>query len=124
MVHRSKLEVWLFAAIFYIVAVLAVDGDYWIGAPVLLILLILSFPHTYVLARDGLRVRAGLARWVIPYQGIALVESSGGHVAIRFPDRRQMVLAPSDPEAFCADVALHAPHLRRDRDFPHSQPPR
>ena len=36
MTHRSKLEVWLFGAIFYVVLALAVWGDYWVGAPVLL----------------------------------------------------------------------------------------
>jgi hypothetical protein len=111
MIHRSKLEVWLFAAIFYGVLVLALWGDWWVGGPVLLILLILSFPHTYVLTRDGLRVRAGLARWVIPYQGMAFVQPAGERVAIRFRNRQEMLLAPADPLAFCADVAAHAPHL-------------
>jgi hypothetical protein len=111
MTHRSKLEVWLFAAIFYVVAVLALGGDYWIGAPVLLILLILSFPHSYVLAPEGLRVRAGIARWVIPYRAITFVRPRGAQVSIRVGEHEEMVLAPVDPEAFCADVAAHATHL-------------
>jgi hypothetical protein len=111
MIHRSKLEVWLFAAIFYVVAVLALWGDYWIGAPVLLILLILSFPHSYVLAPDALRVRAGIARWVIPYRAIAIVRPRGERISIRMEDNEEMVLAPSDPRAFCADVAARATHL-------------
>jgi hypothetical protein len=111
MVHRSKLEVWLFAAIFYVVAGLALWGDYWVGAPVLLILLILSFPHSYVLAPEGLRVRAGIARWVIPYRAITFVRPRGERVSIRVGEHEEMVLAPVDPRAFCADVAARATHL-------------
>lgn len=111
MTHRSKLEVWLFGAIFYVVLVLALWGDYWVGAPVLLILLILSFPHSYVLAPDALRVRAGITRWVIPYRAITFVRARGERVAIRMGEHEEMVLAPADPQAFCADVAAHARHL-------------
>ena len=111
MIHRSKLEVWLFAAIFYVVVVLALWGDYWVGAPVLLILLILSFPHSYVLAPEGLRVRAGITRWVIPYRAITFVRPRGERVSIRMGDHEEMVLAPADPQAFCADVAARANHL-------------
>jgi hypothetical protein len=111
MTHRSKLEVWLVAAVFYVVVVLALWGDYWVGAPVLLILLILSFPHSYVLAPEGLRVRTGITRWVIPYRAIMTVRPRGQRVAIRVGHDEEMVLAPADPEAFCADVAAHARHL-------------
>ena len=111
MIHRSKLEVWLFAAIFYVVAVLALWGDYWVGGPVLLILLILSFPHSYVLAPEGLRVRAGIARWVIPYRAITFVRPRGERVSIRVGEHEEMLLAPADPRAFCADVAARATHL-------------
>ena len=111
MTHRSKLEVWLVAAIFYVVLVLALWGDYWVGAPVLLILLILSFPHSYVPAPEGLRVRAGITRWLIPYRAITFVRPRGERVSIRVGEHEEMVLAPSDPDAFCADVAAHARHL-------------
>lgn len=113
MVHRSKPEVWLFAAIFYVVAALALWGDYWVGAPVLLILLILSFPHSYVLAPEGLRVRAGIARWIIPYQAITFVTPRGERISIRVGEHDEMVLLPADPGAFCRDVAARATHLVR-----------
>lgn len=111
MTHRSKLEVSLFGAIFYVVLALALWGDYWVGAPVLLILLILSFPHSYVLAPDALRVRAGITRWVIPYRAITFVRPRGEKVSIRMGEHEEMVLAPADPQAFCADVAARARHL-------------
>src|SRR4051794_36367647 len=111
MTYRSKLEVSLVAAVFYVVAALALWGDYWVGAPVLLILLILSFPHSYVLAPEGLRVRAGIARWLIPYRAITFVRPRGERVSIRVASHEEMVLAPVDPRAFCADMASHATHL-------------
>ena len=111
MIHRSKLEVWMFAAIFYVVAALALWGDYWVGAPVLLILLILSFPHSYELAPEGLRVRAGIARWVIPYRAITFVRPRGERISICVGEHEEMVLAPADPRAFCKDVAARATHL-------------
>ena len=113
MTHRSKLEVWLFGAIFYVVLALALWGDYWVGAPVLLILLILSFPHSYVLAPDALRVRTGITRWVIPYRAITFVRPRGEKVSIRLGEHEEMVLAPADPQAFCDDVAVRARHLVR-----------
>ena len=58
MKHRSKVEVWLFAAILYVVGVLAAGGNRWIGGPVLLVLLLIALPQEYVTAPEALRVRA------------------------------------------------------------------
>ena len=81
MKHRSKVEVWLFAAILYVVGVLAAGGNRWIGGPVLLVLLLIALPQEYVTAPEALRVRAGLTRWAIPYGAITFVgESSLGPV--------------------------------------------
>jgi len=73
--------VWLFAAILYVVGVLAAGGNRWIGGPVLLVLLLIALPQEYVTAPEALRVRAGLTRWAIPYGAITFVgESSLGPV--------------------------------------------
>src|SRR5215471_2990123 len=81
MKHRSKVEVWLFAAILYVVGVLAAGGNRWIGGPVLLVLLLIALPQEYVTAPEALRVRTGLTRWAIPYQQITFLgESSLGPV--------------------------------------------
>src|SRR4051795_10553993 len=97
MTHRSKLELWLFAAIFYTVWVLAQWGDYWGGAPVLLILVILSFPHSYVLAPDAIRVRAGIARWGIPYRAIRTAPRRGRLGGWGVPLSREPYRAPARP---------------------------
>ena len=85
--HTSKVEVWLVAAILYVMGVLAAGGNGWIGAPVLLILVLMAIPQEYVTAPEALRVRTGLTRWAIPYGAITFVgESSVGplkRVAVR-----------------------------------------
>jgi len=37
----------------------------------------------------------------------------GKRVAVRIGRDSEILLAPDDPSAFFADVAAHAPHLRR-----------
>src|SRR5947207_13096754 len=117
MKHRSKVEVWLFAAILYVVGVLVAGGNRWIGGPVLLVLLLMALPQEYVTAPEALRVRAGITRWAIPYAAITFVgESSLGpvtRVAVRIGRDSEILLAPDDPGKFFADVAAHAPHLKR-----------
>jgi len=109
--------VWLVAAILYVMGVLAAGGNGWIGAPVLLILVLMAIPQEYVTAPEALRVRTGLTRWAIPYGAITFVgESSVGplkRVAVRVGRDSELLLAPDDPSKFFADVAAHAPHLRR-----------
>jgi hypothetical protein len=122
MKHRSKVEVWLFAAILYVVAVLGAGGNRWIGGPVLLVMLLMALPQEYVTAPEALRVRAGITRWAIPYGAITFVgESSlgpvlGKRVAVRVAGNSEILLAPDDPGAFFEDVAAHAPHLLRRGD--------
>jgi len=111
--------VWLFAAILYVVGVLAAGGSRWIGGPVLLVLLLIALPQEYVTAPEALRVRTGLTRWAIPYHQITFVgESSlgpvlGKRVSLRIGTGSEILLSPDNPGAFFADVAAHAPHLMR-----------
>jgi hypothetical protein len=111
MKHQSKLEVWLLAAIVYVIAVLLLGGNPWIGVPVLICLLYMAYPQQYITAPDALRVSAGLVRWTIPYRAITGVGSHGTRIAIRVGRDSELVLTPADPAAFVADVTKHAPHL-------------
>ena len=114
--HTSKLQVWLLAAILYVTGVLVAGGNRWIGGPVLLVLLLAALPQEYVTAPEALRVRAGITRFRIPYAAITFVgESSLGpvkRIAVR-TNGEEILLAPEDPNKFFAEVAAHAPHLRR-----------
>ncbi|HET6206685.1 MAG TPA: PH domain-containing protein [Terracidiphilus sp.] len=111
MKHQSKLEVWLLAAIVYVVAVLLLGGNPWIGVPVLICLLYMAYPQQYITAPDALRVSAGLVRWTIPYRAITWLDTKGNRIAIRVGRDSELVLIPQDPAAFVADVTKHAPHL-------------
>ena len=122
--HKSKLEVWLFAAIIFVIGVLTAGGNAWIGCPVLLILTLMAIPQEYVTAPDALRVRTALNRWAIPYAAITYVEESslgpvlGNRVAVRIQGNSELVLAPDDPHAFFVELAARAPHLiRRGRSL-------
>jgi hypothetical protein len=111
MTHKSKLQVWLVASIVYVVAVLALGGNRWIGVPVLICLVLMAYPQRYVTAPDALRVSAGLVRWTIPYRAITFVGKLGNRVQIRVGHEPELLLAPIDPAAFVAEVTKHAPHL-------------
>jgi hypothetical protein len=111
MKHKSKLEVWLLAAILYVIAVLALGGNRWIGVPVLVCLLVMAYPQRYVTGPDALRVSAGLVRWTIPYRAITNVDQLGNRIVIRVERAPELLLAPEDPEKFVAEVTRHAPHL-------------
>jgi hypothetical protein len=112
MTHKSKLEVWHLVAIIYVVVVLALGGNPWIGVPVLICLILMAYPHRYVTAPDALRVKAGLVRWTIPYRAITSVGAIGAHIAIRVGRDPELLLNPEDPAAFVAEVARRAPHVQ------------
>src|SRR5689334_11031405 len=105
MTHKSKLEVWQLIAIVYVVAVLALGGNPWIGVPVLLCLMLMAVPHRYVTAPDALRVSNGLVRWTIPYRAITFAGARGNRVRIRVARAAELVLAPDNPQAFVAELA-------------------
>ena len=117
--HKSKLEVWLLAAILFVIGVMAAGGNYWIGFPVLIVLSLMAIPQEYVTAPDTLRVRTALTRWTIPYAAITYVEESslgpvlGNRIALGIKGSPELLLAPDNPGAFFAELAAHAPHLTR-----------
>lgn len=115
MTHKSKVDVWLLAAILFGVAVLLVGANRWIAGSVLAELLICAAPEAYVTGPDGLTmVRAGVLRTRIPYGAITYVgpgECEG--VCIQYGVGSRFQIAPEDPELFFRDMATRAPHLTR-----------
>ena len=115
MTHDAKYDWWIVAAIALDLLVLLVFGDFWIAAPVLLVLTICAYPQSYVTTPAGLLVRAGLVHRSIPYQAISFVgvDDSTGKVTIEYGLNSQLSLMPVDPPGFLRDLAQRAPHLTR-----------
>ncbi|MGA2269760.1 MAG: PH domain-containing protein [Bryobacteraceae bacterium] len=121
MTHQAKIDWWIAAAIVFAVIVLLVGVDYWIAGPVLLVLLICAYPQSYQTTADGLLIRGGLWRRLIPYEVITFVGPisddrgnlvlSTDPVRIQYGIASELRIAPADPRAFLADIARHTPHL-------------
>ena len=118
MIHKSKLDGWIVAAILLSIAVLLVVGDYWIVGPILMILLLCAWPQTYETKPEGLLIRGGLMRRFIPY---SLISSVGpafdgawfDRVLIQYGPSGELLITPADPARFLSDIARRAPHLAR-----------
>ncbi len=119
MTHHSKVDVYILAAIALAVVVFLL-GDYWIAGPVLLVLLLCAYPQSYETTPRGLVIRTAVGRQVIPYQAISYIgpaseENEGSEpknrVLIQYGPAGEVVIVPSNGNAFLADMARHTPHL-------------
>ena len=123
MTHTSKIDWWILAAIALAAAVLLVGRNYWIGAPVLLILVLCAYPQSYETTPHGLLVRAALTRQLIPYEAITFVGSGedtrtgfvppGDRIKIQYGLASELLVTPANRDAFLRDLAAHTPHLTR-----------
>jgi hypothetical protein len=98
-------------------------GLYWIGGPALILFVLCVYPHRYETGERGLLIRASLFRRTIPYAAITQAEPcTGGRslalaldgIAIRYGLGSELRISPADPDAFLADLAARAPHLKRE----------
>ena len=79
------------------------------------------YPQSYETTPTGLLIHAGLTRRFVPYEAITFIgPSSDGRssvalsmdrIKIQWGPSSDLLIAPADPDAFCADVAARAPHL-------------
>jgi len=122
MVYRNRNDWWLVAAFFLGVAASLATAQFWIGVPMLVLFVLCVYPQKYEIADCGLRVRATLFHLEIPYGVITQAEPCTGKslalalegVAIRYGLGSELRISPADPGAFLADLASHAPHLKRE----------
>ena len=120
MTHKSKVDVYVLAAIVLGVIVFLM-GDYWIAGPVLLVLFLCAYPQSYETTRYALVIRTALARQVIPYAAInfvgpiseegASLVGNADRIRIEYGPAAEVLIEPADREAFLRDVAARAPHL-------------
>jgi hypothetical protein len=113
MTYRSKVDVWMLAAIALAWAALLAGADRWIVAPMLVILTMCAYPETYATTPAGLVVRGVLSRRLVPYERMAFVGAAGCRVRVDCRPGWQMFIAPADRDAFLSDISARAPHLLR-----------
>jgi hypothetical protein len=122
MTHQNRNDWWLVAAFALGVSASLGAGLYWIGGPCLLLFVLCVYPQKYETTERGLFIRATLFRRFIPYSVITQAEPcTGGRsmalafsgVSIRYGLKNELRISPADRDAFLADLAAHAPHLKR-----------
>ena len=113
MTYDAKFDWWLAVVIAVAVALLVVGGNYWVGGPVLAVLLLSAYPQTYETTPTGLLVRAAFTRQLIPYRVMTFIGPSAHRVRIRYGMKSELVVAPADLEKFLADLSTRTPHLCR-----------
>jgi hypothetical protein len=121
MTHKSKVNVYILAAIVLAIVVFLL-GDYWIAGPILLILFLCAYPESYETKPHALVIRAAVSKHVIPYETISFIgptaEEGGfrlaaGGLRIKYGPAWELLVSPADQAAFFRDIAARAPHLVR-----------
>ena len=129
MTYKGKVDWWIGLSLLAgiglpVVSVLRMNDKWLLAMPAAftLFILIALYPQKYETSTEGLIVRAGLTKRVIPWQGNALVSAtsdSGSSLALSL-DRvliehagGRIRIAPDDQVRFFDDVASHCPQLSR-----------
>lgn len=115
MTYKSELDWCTLGAIAFTVAAVALGVDYWIGGPIVLVLLLCAWPQSYEIRGEGLLVRTALTRQFIPYAAIWSVEpvSWPTRLRVEYALASELLIAPTAREAFVAEMAKRTPHLIR-----------
>src|SRR6185369_1229687 len=109
MIHHSKVDVYILAAIVLAIAVFLM-GDYWIAGPILLILMLCAYPQSYETTPQGLRIRTALTKTLIPYETISYIGpaseeqetlfTSSGRIRIQYGPASDILISPANCKAF------------------------
>jgi hypothetical protein len=113
MTYDAKFDWPLAAVIAAAIALLVMGGNYWVGGPVLGVLLLCAYPQTYEIAPTGLVVRAAFVSQTIPYRVMTFVGPSANRVRIRYGLKSELVIAPVHQEKFLAELTARTPQLCR-----------
>jgi hypothetical protein len=100
------------------IAAILLRASVWITGPVLLILLLCAFPHSYETTEEGLAVRGALSRRLIPYGAIREVGVSAEGVRVVHGRGSELAIAPRYRDRLIDDLEKRLPHLvRRGRNL-------
>jgi hypothetical protein len=113
MTYDAKFDWPLAAVIAAAVTLLVLGGNYWVGVPVLGVLMLCAYPQTYQTTPSSLVVRTVFGRQLIPYRVMTFVEPSAHRVRIRYGLASELVITPAKQERFLADLTARTPHLSR-----------
>jgi hypothetical protein len=116
MTHKAKIDWWIAAALAVGIVAPLVGEKLWITIPLFLAVGICGYPQYYRTSEEGLIVRAGLLRRVIPYEAITFVgpcEEDAARVSVRYGNRAGITITPADYRAFLDDLAARCRNLSR-----------
>lgn len=113
MTYTSRIDWCVVAGILLTVGAVALGASYWIGGPVLLVLLLCVYPKSYRITDRSLVVRDALSRHEIPYAAMTYAGTDRWGVRIRFGLVSEIILIPAQADAFLADIEAHTPHMAR-----------
>ena len=126
--HTAKVDWWIGLAIMAGILTPLASRTYWAAGLIVALLFICMYPQWYTTTAEGLVIRAGLTRRLVPYEAITFIgPSSDGRsnlalsvdrIKVAWGPASEVLIAPADPDAFFADMAARTPHLsRRGQDL-------
>jgi hypothetical protein len=119
MTHKAKIDWWIAAALALGVFAPLAGGELWITIPLFLAVGICGYPQYYQTAEEGLVIRAGLLRRVIPYNAITFVgPGDEGSLSVRYGTNAGVRISPANSHAFLEDMATRATHLTGEAGLP------
>jgi hypothetical protein len=119
--HKAKIDWWIAVALLGGIGAPLLGKAYWVSGLILLAYLAFLLPQSYETTPEGLLIRAGLYRKLIPYASITAVgpcsDTRSGlalsmdRLKISYGSGKEFHIAPADQEGFMADLAMRTPQL-------------
>ncbi|MGO9097357.1 MAG: PH domain-containing protein [Bryobacteraceae bacterium] len=120
--YGAKIDWWIAVALLAGIGAPLLGRAYWVSGLVLLVYLAFLLPQSYETTPEGLLIRAGLYRKLIPYASINAIGPckdqrtsfalSMDRLTIGYGEGKEVRIAPADQEGFMADLAMRTPQLR------------
>jgi hypothetical protein len=119
--YGAKIDWWIAVGLLGGIGAPLLGRAYWVSGLILLACLAFLLPQSYETTGEGLLIRAGLYRKLIPYASIAAIgpcSDTGSSLAlsmdrlkISYGSGKEFYIAPADQEAFMRDIAMRTPQL-------------
>lgn len=120
--YGAKIDWWIAVGLLGGIGAPLSGRAYWVSGLILLVYLAFLLPQSYETTPEGLRIRAGLYRKLIPYASITAVGPcsdtrssfalSMDRLTIGYGEGKEIRIAPADQAGFMTDLAMRTPQLR------------